>query len=57
VAIQLSGARDVDAVFKQAVQAGAKGVAEPTDMFWGARFAMVTDPFGHRWMFNGPFQK
>jgi PhnB protein len=57
VAVQLPGAGDVDAVFKQAVAAGANGTVEPADMFWGARFAMVTDPFGHRWMFNGPFQK
>ena len=24
------------------------------DMFWGDRFAMVDDPFGHRWMLNAP---
>jgi PhnB protein len=22
---------------------------EPTDMFWGERFARVRDPFGHEW--------
>jgi PhnB protein len=40
---------DVDAVFNRAVQAGAQGVAPPTDMFWGDRFAQVVDPFGHTW--------
>ena len=21
----------------------------PADMFWGDRYSMLTDPFGHRW--------
>jgi uncharacterized glyoxalase superfamily protein PhnB len=40
---------DVDAVYARAVEAGAKGVAPPTDMFWGDRFAQLVDPFGHSW--------
>lgn len=40
---------DVDAVFARAVEAGAKGVAPPTDMFWGDRFGQLVDPFGHSW--------
>jgi len=40
---------DVDALFKRAVDAGATAVAPPTDMFWGDRFAQLTDPFGHSW--------
>jgi len=40
---------NVDAVFKQAVAAGAKGDMPPTDMFWGDRFCKVTDPFGQHW--------
>lgn len=40
---------DVDATFKQAVDAGAKADQPPTDMFWGDRFGRVTDPFGHTW--------
>jgi PhnB protein len=47
---------DVDAVFHRAVDAGATGIAEPADMFWGARFAMLADPFGHRWFLSGPQQ-
>ena len=23
-------------------------------MFWNARFAMLSDPYGHRWMMNAP---
>ena len=40
---------DVDAVYKQAVSAGATGTGEPTDMFWGDRFGHVLDPYGHSW--------
>jgi uncharacterized glyoxalase superfamily protein PhnB len=40
---------DVDAAFKRAVDAGAKPVMPPMDMFWGDRYGAVTDPFGHRW--------
>ena len=39
----------MDASFKKAVDAGAKVVMPPTDMFWGDRFGKVTDPFGHHW--------
>lgn len=41
--------KDVDAVFKQAVNAGATEKMPPTDMFWGDRYAVITDPFGHSW--------
>ncbi|WP_118178524.1 VOC family protein [Paraburkholderia phosphatilytica] len=41
--------KDVDAAFKQAVDAGAKAVMPPTDMFWGDRYGQIEDPFGHRW--------
>jgi PhnB protein len=40
---------DVDAVYKQAIDAGATSTMEPDDMFWGDRFGSVTDPFGHSW--------
>ena len=40
---------DVDAAFKQAVDAGAAVRMPPTDMFWGDRYCQVTDPFGHYW--------
>ena len=52
IVIQLPTPKDVDAVYAQAVKAGAKGTQEPADMFWGARFAALTDPFGHGWMLN-----
>jgi PhnB protein len=40
---------DVDAAYERAIQAGATGEMPPADQFWGDRYAMVTDPFGHRW--------
>lgn len=38
-----------DASFDRAVKAGAKPIMPPTDMFWGDRYAQVSDPFGHTW--------
>ena len=40
---------DVDAAFQKAVEAGAKTTMPPADMFWGDRYAKITDPFGHEW--------
>jgi len=40
---------DAEAVFAQAIAAGAE-VREPLqDAFWGDRHGQVEDPFGHRW--------
>jgi PhnB protein len=40
---------DVDAVVKQAVDAGATVTMEVADQFWGDRFGVVQDPYGHLW--------
>lgn len=40
---------DVDAVFNQATRAGAKVTMPLGDQFWGDRYGMVTDPYGHTW--------
>jgi PhnB protein len=45
---------DVDAAHQRAVDAGARDIMPPTDMFWGQRYGQVIDPFGHRWSFGGP---
>ncbi|MFE9701885.1 VOC family protein [Streptomyces sp. NPDC005930] len=42
---------DVDALYRQAVTAGAEPLQEPVDMFYGDRSAMLRDPFGHIWVF------
>jgi len=40
---------DVDALFDQAVAAGAKVERPVKDQFYGDRSGGVTDPFGHVW--------
>ncbi|MFG1290268.1 VOC family protein [Xanthobacter versatilis] len=45
---------DTDAAFARAVAAGASVMMPPSDMFWGARYAQVRDPFGVVWAFNQP---
>jgi len=40
---------DVDALFNQAVSAGAKVQKPVQDQFYGDRIGGVTDPFGHVW--------
>jgi PhnB protein len=57
VSIALAKPADVDATFRQATGTGATGIMDPADMFWGDRFAMLRDPFGHRWMLAAPLGK
>lgn len=38
-----------DAAVKRAQEAGATVQMPPADMFWGDRYAIVVDPFGHKW--------
>ena len=40
---------DADAAFAQAIAAGAKVTMPIADMFWGDRYGMLEDPFGHKW--------
>ncbi|CAL95271.1 VOC family protein [Azoarcus olearius] len=40
---------DVDAVYAQAVAAGARAISEPKDQFYGDRSGTLEDPFGHMW--------
>jgi PhnB protein len=42
---------DVDGAFGMAVSAGATPLMEPEEMFWGDRYAIVRDPYGHVWSF------
>ena len=41
---------DVDAMFKQAVEAGAKVIQPVENKFYGDRAGCLADPFGHEWM-------
>ena len=40
---------DVDDLFDRAVAAGASVIMPVGDQFWGDRYGMLSDPFGHRW--------
>jgi uncharacterized glyoxalase superfamily protein PhnB len=40
---------DVDAVFQRAVAAGAQIMMPVKNQFWGDRWGMLQDPFGHQW--------
>ena len=54
VSLEFGTAAEVDEAFQRATRFGASGEMSPTNSFWGTRFAIVRDPFGHRWMMNGP---
>lgn len=43
---------DADATVKRAVGAGAKVMMPVQEMFWGARYGKIVDPFGHEWGIN-----
>ena len=40
---------DADTVFNRAVNAGAQVRMPLADMFWGDRYGVLADPFGHLW--------
>jgi PhnB protein len=48
---------DVDAKFQRALDAGATLVAPLEDQFWGDRYGMVRDPFGHHWSLGQPVRE
>lgn len=45
---------DTDGWYDRAVAAGATPRMPPEDMFWGDRYAQITDPFGHTWSIGTP---
>jgi PhnB protein len=40
---------DCDTFFARAVAAGCKVQTPLQDMFWGDRYGLVVDPYGHKW--------
>lgn len=54
VNINLKTPAEVDRAIVKAAAAGAAITMPPGDMFWGARYGRVRDPFGHVWVFNAP---
>lgn len=45
---------DPDALWTRAVEAGASVSIPLEDQFWGARYGVLVDPFGHRWSLSTP---
>lgn len=45
---------DADAWYERAVAAGAKIKHPIADQFWGDRYGVVEDPFGHTWSIGCP---
>ncbi len=45
---------DADRWAARAIDAGAKVILPVGDMFWGDRYGVVEDPFGHRWAMATP---
>jgi PhnB protein len=41
--------KNVDRIWQQAVDAGAKVTMPLDNQFWGERYGQLTDPFGHTW--------
>lgn len=54
VFVGLDKAAQVDALIAKAKAMGVTMIQEPQDMFWGDRFAMFSDPFGHSWQVGAP---
>ena len=48
---------DVDATYAAALAAGATELRAPADQFWGDRYAVVRDPFGHVWSLATPAEE
>ena len=48
---------DVDSKFQQAIDAGATVVAPLEDAFWGDRYGVLRDPFGHHWSMGQPVRE
>lgn len=43
---------DADDLVQRAVAAGARVLMPVQDLFWGARYGKIVDPFGHEWGIN-----
>jgi PhnB protein len=48
---------DVDIKFQKAVDAGATVVQPLEDAFWGDRYGILRDPFGHLWSMGQPVRE
>ena len=54
ISLEYDSGKQVDEVCAGASKLGAKIETQPTNSFWGTRYASLRDPFGHRWILNAP---
>jgi PhnB protein len=47
---------DADRWWERALEASATVVMPLDNMFWGARYGKLKDPFGHVWSIGGPLR-
>jgi|SRR5208337_4765378 len=57
VSLEFDTPKEIDEICVRASGLGAKIETQPTNSFWGTRFAVLRDPFGHRWILNAPLEK
>lgn len=55
--IQLDDPKEVDKWIARAAKAGATITMPAADQFWGDRFGVISDPYGHSWQFGAPLPK
>ena len=55
--IQLKAPKEVDQWIARAAQAGATVTMPASDQFWGDRFGVISDPYGHSWQVGAPLPK
>jgi PhnB protein len=48
---------DADAWVARAAEAGATVVMPVAEMFWGDRYGVIKDPFGHSWSMGAPVRE
>ncbi|MHA7653353.1 VOC family protein [Mycobacterium sp. ML4] len=48
---------DVETKFQRALDAGATVVMPLEDQFWGDRYGVLADPFGHNWSLGQPVRE
>ena len=46
LSFRVQAREDVDAIYAEVTEAGYRGLREPYDTFWGARYAILEDPGG-----------
>jgi PhnB protein len=57
VNVNLATAAELERTMAAAAKAGAKITMQAADMFWGAHYGRLVDPFGHSWSFSSPAAK